>query len=303
MKIPTDGILFFDSGIGGLTVLADTLPLFQKQVFLYYGDNNHAPYGNLPTGEIQKNVHAVFQELDELDLRMAVLACNTATAVCAEDLRARFAYPIVGAEPAIMPAARRGGEVLVLATRATCESMRFQRLCDKARRLYTHCSIKAVACEGLAGVIEENIGRGDFDLAPYLPHEKATSVVLGCTHYVYSRERIKEFYTCPVYDGNEGIARRVRLLFDKISQKNDISRDERPLKTPTQSLDEDGATIVLQDGVLQAQNKQNFHQNRGLDVDSECLIIDRKDNQIFFLGAQKKHNQHVFEQMFVNIRK
>ncbi|MBQ3020083.1 MAG: aspartate/glutamate racemase family protein [Clostridia bacterium] len=303
MKIPTGGILFFDSGIGGLTVLAETLPLFQKQIFFYYGDNDRAPYGNLSMEEIQKNLRGVFQELDTLKPRMAVLACNTATAVCAEGLRMTLPYPIIGAEPAIMPAAKNGGEVLVLATRATCKSERFCRLCDRARRLYPQVKIKAVACEGLAGGIEKNVLHGDFDPTPYLPRERPTSVVLGCTHYIYVKKKVEKFYACPVYDGNEGIAMRVHELFDKNTSQNRISRDGRPLKTPTFGLNDAKLVFNPKKEWEIAKREQIFHKKAYLSAHLESFIIDRNGNQIFFLGTQKKHNKHIFEQMFVKCRK
>lgn len=306
MKIPTGGILFFDSGIGGLTVLAETLPQFKEQVFLYYGDNDRAPYGNLSNAKILENVQAVFQSLKDLNIRIAVLACNTATAICAESLRRDCGYPIIGAEPAIMPAIRNGGEVLVLATRATCDSERFRALCARARLAYPKTTLKAVACESLAGEIEKNIFRKEFDPTLYLPRESPTAVVLGCTHYIYVKEKIKKFYACPVYDGNVGIASRLSSILKNNEQKKDRVRDERPLKTPALDVKNpnDFLTVkyekkFLEKGIM----PQIFQANDDFKTDSQCFIIDENDNQIFFLGTQKLHNKHIFEQMFVKCRK
>lgn len=306
MKIPTGGILFFDSGIGGLTVLADALPRFSEQVFLYYGDNDRAPYGNLSKREIRQNVQAVFQEIEDLGIQMAVLACNTVTAVCAEELRENCAYPIIGAEPAIMPAARGGGNVLVLATRATCASERFQKLCNKARRAYPQTSLDLIACEELAGQIEKNIFQQDFDPTSYLPPVKPTSVVLGCTHYIYVKEKIEKFYACPAYDGNKGIAMRICSVLDKNKPKNAKGRDERPLKTPPLNFEYSGDVFIRNNREICPIKRtygENFQENAACKAYSDCFIMDRKGNAIFFLGKQKFHNKHIFEQMFVKCRK
>ena len=295
MKIPKGGILFFDSGIGGLTVLQETLTRFSNQVFFYYGDNDHAPYGNLSAPEIQRRVNVVFREMENYEIALAVLACNTATAICAEELRTRYAYPIVGAEPAILPAMKGGGNVLVLATKATCESARFRLLCEKTKKEYPNAVLELFACEGLAGEIENGVGKGEWKIASYLPQKKPNSVVLGCTHYVYAKKEIEGLYGCSVWDGNAGIAKRVQSILQRETTQNHFCRDEQPLKTPTFDLECARADFVVKNG----KNKRDFYKNTA----KEGLVIDEKNNRIFFLGTQKNRNKRIFEQMFVNIRK
>ncbi|MBQ8309104.1 MAG: aspartate/glutamate racemase family protein [Clostridia bacterium] len=119
MGIPSGGVAFFDSGIGGLTVLAECKKFLPDRLFYYYGDNENAPYGNRKKETIEKYVLTAFERLRELAPQAAVVACNTATAVCVEKLRKIYSFPIVGAEPAVFAAAKRGGEIYVLATKAT----------------------------------------------------------------------------------------------------------------------------------------------------------------------------------------
>ena len=295
MKIRKGGILFFDSGIGGLTVLQETLMCFSNQVFFYYGDNDHAPYGNLSALEIQRRVNAVFREMENYEITLAVLACNTATAICAEELRARYTYPIVGAEPAIVPAMKGGGEVLVLATKATCESTRFRLLCEKGQKEYPNAVLELFACEGLAGEIENSVEKGEWNISSYLPPKRPNSVVLGCTHYVYAKKEIEDFYGCSVWDGNAGIAKRVHSIMQSKTTQNHFYRDEQPLKTPTFASECARTDFLLKNG----KNKQVFYENQA----KEDCFIDEKNNRIFFLGTQKNRNKHIFEQMFANIRK
>ncbi|MBQ3221213.1 MAG: aspartate/glutamate racemase family protein [Clostridia bacterium] len=259
MQIAEGGIAFFDSGIGGLTVLAECCRQIKGGVFYYYGDNGRAPYGNLPAQTIREYLEEAFSLFESLHVREAVLACNTATAVCVESLRARYSFPVIGTEPAIFPAAKNGGEIFVLATNATCQSDRFQKLCARARERYPHANISAFACPRLAGEIESRLLDFNFDYSKFLPQGTPDGVVLGCTHYIYIKERVRRFYGCEVYDGNAGVAKRLKT---SLATTPDAFR---PLLTP--SL-ENGAFL------------------------SFC------GSRIYFLGEQKTVNLRVFEQMF-----
>ena len=200
----------FDSGVGGLTVLHTCMRVFPHATYYYFGDNTFAPYGSRPPQEILSRVRGALARFDACGVRAAVLACNTATAVCAEAVRREFAFPIVGMEPAVRPAAREGGNVLVLCTPRTAESERMKRLAAGA-----DCNITIYPAEGLAGAIENYlVHRTKFALADYLPQGEFTGVVLGCTHYVFFRREISAFYQAPVYDGNEGTAKRLKSLLE-----------------------------------------------------------------------------------------
>ena len=87
MRILTGGVAFFDSGIGGITVLDCAKRALPNEIFYYYGDNEHAPYGNLTDAQIMDFVIESMERLQTLRIKAVVLACNTATAVCVEKLR------------------------------------------------------------------------------------------------------------------------------------------------------------------------------------------------------------------------
>ena len=227
MDIPKNGVIFFDSGIGGLTVLAECRARIPEEIFYYYGDNVHAPYGNLPKDTVQKFVFAAFKKMELLQPKAAVLACNTATALCVDCLRKKYAFPIIGAEPAIFAAAKQGGTVFVLTTRATYESARFQNLCKKTQQIYPNCRLFLQPCDALAGEIERNIQLKNWDVAPFLPTGNPDGVVLGCTHYIYVKEDIAQFYNAKIYDGNVGMANRLQSLLPK----TDTFYAENPLNT------------------------------------------------------------------------
>ncbi len=262
MRIPTGGIAFFDSGIGGLTVLAECRKLLPSETFYYYGDNDRAPYGNLPKEKIRKYVLQAFRQFRKRRVKAVVLACNTATAVCIDELRKKYAFPIIGAEPAVYTAAAEGGEVLVLSTRATYESPRFRALCRRAKDRFPRANVRACACDGLAGAIERGLFHCKINFADYLPEGKPKTVVLGCTHYGYIKKQIAAHYGCKVLDGNGGIALRLRYILK--NQPVDHSRPRRKRKG----------------GALASPS------------------LPPKRGSLFFLGGQKTLNKRIYEQMF-----
>ena len=199
-------VAFFDSGIGGLNLLAECVRRLPFVNFTYFADNFNMPYGALDNDELFKKADNFFERIASLDPQAAVIACNTVTAVCAKRLREKYSFPIIGVEPAIKPAAQSGGKCLVLATPATANSATITALVEK----YGNGITQVVACPNLAEYIERNI----FDIDPnkvaeMLPECSPNSVVLGCTHYTYIKDAIKKFYNCEIYDGIYGTANRL----------------------------------------------------------------------------------------------
>lgn len=200
-------VAFFDSGVGGLTLLSAFCHVYPGVPALYFGDNANAPYGGRPAGEIRRLVFAAFEELARFPVRAAVVACNTATAVCIEELRRRFPFPVVGVEPALRPAAEsaRGGRLLLLCTRATFASGRMRRLlagCPSP--VVVHCPAR------LAAAVDANaLSLASLSVGPFLPPGRFAAAVLGCTHYVWLRRAFSAALGCPVYDGTAGALRRL----------------------------------------------------------------------------------------------
>lgn len=283
MKIPKGGIAFFDSGIGGLTVLATCRQYLPNEIFYYYGDNQHAPYGNLPPKKIKRFVERAFAVFARLKVRAVVIACNTATMLCIDELRKRYTFPIIGTEPAVVPAVKGGGEVFVLTTRATFESNRFKQLCKRAQEKYPHANLTAIACDGLAGEIEKHLGEKDADFTPFLPRGQPDVVVLGCTHYIYIKEAIEKFYGCLVICGNEGVALRLCSVIQKegikttFSLKREKNRETQPrLTTPP-------------------KKRGNIRQKG-----QKIPFTEEKKGEIFFLGKCQVVNKTQCEQMFAH---
>lgn len=181
---------FFDSGVGGLSVLRHALRVMGGRPLLYVADSAHAPYGRRQPAEVVERSRLICRFLLEQGAQCIVVACNTATAIAVDALRAEFALPIVGMEPALKPAAAlsRSGKVAVLATPGTLSSGRFARLVsDHGRDVQIHRRF----CPNWVEAVEE----GEFD-APYvydlvnaelapLARIGVDTFVLGCTHFPF----------------------------------------------------------------------------------------------------------------------
>lgn len=186
----------FDSGVGGLSVLAHLRRALPAEDFLYVADSAYAPYGTRSAAAICDRTFRIADFLVEQGAKLLVVACNTATAAAVADLRQRHALPVVAMEPGIKPAAERtrSGVIGVLATAGTLESARFFSLVN---RYAGAAKVITQPCAGLVERIEANDLRSDSTvslLRSYLDPllaQGADVVVLGCTHYPFLRPLIE----------------------------------------------------------------------------------------------------------------
>ncbi len=209
-------IAFFDSGIGGLTVLKQALAVLPNEEYLYYADTQNVPYGVKPKEAVRLHIFSAVDFLAEQNIQVVVVACNTATAVAISDLRRRHVFPVVGMEPAIKPAIVRnaGKKILVLATSLTLKESKLETLID------TLDTKRKVARRELDGLVTfaENF---EFDtpvVRRYLQEkladvrwEQYETIVLGCTHFIYYRRLLQALAgnAIQLIDGNEGTVRHL----------------------------------------------------------------------------------------------
>jgi glutamate racemase len=210
----------FDSGVGGLAVLAEIRRLLPAEDLVYFADTAHFPYGEKPEEEVRARSEAVVERLIERGVKLVVVACNTATSAAADHLRERFPLPFVAMEPAVKPAAARTrtGRIAVLATEGTLEG---RRLASLVQRYANGAKVLTLPGTGLAEAVE----RGDLApeallrraLAP-LEREEVDTLALGCTHYFFLRPAIERILgpRVEVIDTAEPVARRVRQVLDEL---------------------------------------------------------------------------------------
>lgn len=213
----TSPIGFFDSGMGGISVLRGALQHLPGEDYLYFGDSLHAPYGVRPLEEVRMLTRAAAEHLLERGVKAIVIACNTATSAAAALLREEYPHiPIIGTEPALKPAAERhpGGRILVMATAMTLKEKKFFDLWEQYR---DRAEIVPVPCSGLMEFVEQGILRGDeveqFLLEKLEPFTKVPvdAVVLGCTHYPFLLTPLRRILgrRPEILDSAEGVARQL----------------------------------------------------------------------------------------------
>lgn len=221
---PDAPILFFDSGLGGLTVLGPTRALLPTAPIVYAADYAGLPYGQKSEAELAARVPALLGRLVErYQPRLAVIACNTASTIALAHVRAALDLPIVGTVPAIKPAAAmtRSGVIGVLGTEATVRqpyvddlSARFAG--EKRVLRYGSPGLVTAAEAKLRGepVDRQVIARAVAGLRDQPGGDAIDVIVLACTHFPLLAAELQAVVgpSVRLIDGAEGIARRVEEL-------------------------------------------------------------------------------------------
>lgn len=217
-------ILFFDSGVGGLSVLAPTLKLLPNAPVVYVADSGGFPYGTKPEAEIAARVPALLGRLAErYSPRLIVIACNTASTIALAAVRAALDLPIVGTVPAIKPAAAlsRSRVIGVLGTDATVRQPYVDRL---SMEHAADCLVLRHGSSRLVQLAEAKLDGAAVDVAVVRTAlegllsqpggDRMDVVVLACTHFPLLEDALNAAAPRPLrfVHGGDGIARRVAFL-------------------------------------------------------------------------------------------
>ena len=213
----------FDSGIGGATVLKEILKVLPNENYIFYSDSKNNPYGDKSDEEIFNICDGIVKGFLEKNCKAIVIACNTASCKAAERLRQKYTQiPIIAIEPAykMVNDFAYDKTTLIMATKGTIESEKFQKLYDK----YDNHKTYLMPCPGLADIIEE----GDsIKIKEYLKENlkeyegKVQNVVLGCTHYPLVQDEIRQdLGNVDFFNGAPNLAKHLK---DVLEEKDLIS--------------------------------------------------------------------------------
>ncbi len=216
-------ILFFDSGVGGLSVLAPTRKLLPNAPIVYAADSAGFPYGKRSEAEIASRVPALLGRLVErFHPRLAVIACNTASTIALDHVRSALDLPVVGTVPAIKPAAEmsKSRVIGVLGTEAT---VRQPYVNDLAAKFAADCTIIRHGAPQLVELAEAKLAGEEVSIDAVAASVRAMFdapggdridiVVLACTHFPLLEEELRMAFPDVAYvDGGPGIARRIADL-------------------------------------------------------------------------------------------
>lgn len=238
---------FFDSGIGGLSVLREALKILPNENYIYYADTRHVPYGVKPKEEVKQYVFQAVAFMAAQGIKGLVIACNTATSIAVKELREMYQFPIVGMEPAVKPAVERnGGEdkrVLVLATPLTLREEKFQNLVDQVDCGHIVDFLPLPELVMFAEQLEfsqEVVGSYlTSSLAKYNLKNYGT-IVLGCTHFPFFKSVFQKVLPphIDLIDGNVGTVKHLKNVLEEagvLNRQNNLTGAVQALSAPQQA--------------------------------------------------------------------
>jgi glutamate racemase len=220
---PSAPLLFFDSGVGGLSVLEPTRALLPNAPIVYAADNAGFPYGKKSEAELASRIPALLGRLIErYRPRLAVIACNTASTIALDHARSALDLPIVGTVPAIKPAAElsKSRVIGVLGTEAT---VRQPYVDDLAAKFASDCTLIRYGSPELVELAEAKLAGETVSMdqvrAAAQPMfdapdgERIDTIVLACTHFPLLEDELRAAFPNVAYvHGGPGIARRIAHL-------------------------------------------------------------------------------------------
>ena len=209
----------FDSGVGGTSIWKEVHKLLPYEDTVYLADSANAPYGNKSKQDILSLCIKNTEHLISIGCKIIIIACNTATTNAIAYLRNQYQIPFIGIEPAIKPAAlmSKTNSIGILATKGTLSSQLFH---ETSKALALEINITEVVGDGLVPLIEN----GEMDspqtttlLEKYLEPMLAANIdhlVLGCSHYPYLIEQLKNLLpsNIQIIDSGQAVAKQTQLV-------------------------------------------------------------------------------------------
>ena len=194
---------FFDSGLGGLTCIPYLMRRLPDEKIIYFGDTARTPYGSKATTTIRSFSMEIADFLVKSNVKMIVIACNTVSATCLDDLRNRFPQiPILGIiDPAAREVAGRcsvKNNIGIIGTKVTIASRAYEK---SIRKYNDSLNIFETACPAFVPLIEEGIIDNDimyltikYYMDDFIYGNRLDTIILGCTHYPLISRNIERLY-------------------------------------------------------------------------------------------------------------
>ncbi|MDP5274953.1 glutamate racemase [Chengkuizengella axinellae] len=261
---------FFDSGIGGMTVLNQALRLLPNEDYIYYADTLHVPYGEKPKEVVKEHILKASDFIAKQDVKALVIACNTATSIAVKDLRQKYDFPIIGIEPAVKPAVQisegKLKKVLVLATRLTLAEEKFHTL---VKNVDKHDIVDYLPMPGLVEFAENFEFREEI-VIPYLRQQLSQfdltqygTIVLGCTHFSYFRESLSKQFSedVDIIDGSIGTVKNLKRILESSNKLNEGSGNISIFDSGYKVLDQDSLSNYIKLLEVLGNVHTNYHIN------------------------------------------
>lgn len=216
---------FFDSGIGGLTSVTHIMKSLPSEKIIFYGDTARTPYGSKSPETIRQFTMQIGDFLVNKGVKMIVIACNTVSATCLEDLRAKYPdIPVIGV---ISPTAKElvklcdeKDNIGIIATKVTVKTNAYE---NKIKSLKPEMNLYSKACPAFVPLIEEGIIDNEimdltikYYLDDFVKENDINTLVLGCTHYPLIAKNIQRIYPgMKIINSSKEVATAVRMELEK----------------------------------------------------------------------------------------
>jgi len=218
-----------DSGLGGLAILSAIKQLLPQESLLYLADKQFFPYGNKTAKTITSRLIKIFNFFLQHNCKAVVIACNTITVSSIKFLRCLYNFPIIGTEPAVKPAveANLQENILVLATPTTVKSSSLKSLINLHDQRH---QVRLLACPQLVELIENyRLKLIDKRLKTIFSKQiNFSAVVLGCTHYILIKDRIKKHLPPSVIVIEPSLA--IAKQLEKVLNNNQLLSNKQTVK-------------------------------------------------------------------------
>ncbi|HLR38854.1 MAG TPA: glutamate racemase [Jeotgalicoccus sp.] len=224
-----------DSGVGGLTVVKELIRQLPNEKIIYFADKKRCPYGDKSQVDVRAFTEEIALFLSAQDIKVLVLACNTATAAALPELREKLDIPVIGV---IKPGSRsaiqmtNNKNIIVLSTKGTADSHAYGR---KIARINRDVKVTEFACPEFVPLVEsgryhdeKESDRVVNEVLSSLKNHEADTVILGCTHYPLIRNSIHKFFDYNKYIVDSGFetAREVSAYLDFHDMLNAEKRED-----------------------------------------------------------------------------
>ena len=226
---------FFDSGIGGLTSIPHMIKELPNEKIIFFGDTARTPYGSKSPDTIKQFTMQIGDFLMKQNVKMIVIACNTISATCLDDLRKTYSnIPVIGV---ISPTARvvakkckENENIGVIATKVTVQSGAYE---NKIKLKNPKLTVFSKACPAFVPLIEEGIINNkimdltiQYYLDDFIKLKNIHTLVLGCTHYPLISKNIKKIYPeLKIINSSKEVVEAIRIELEKndaFAEKNDL---------------------------------------------------------------------------------
>jgi len=214
-------IAILDSGIGGISVLLELIKLLPNERYLYFGDNHNAPYGNKSLSQLLRITEKNIDYIKQYKIKALIFACNTLSVTILDKIKEYAKVPVFGVFPPVETAVMNGGNVLLLST------------CRTAEKFKNNAKFTALGLRDLANEIENNcfsLDEFDFlcgltDLERKIIYKKPyETVVLGCTHYFFIKNKIFDHLKPQKILGGENFT--AKKVFDFIKSQKTLVKNK-----------------------------------------------------------------------------